>query len=181
MKKTVSLVLALIMLMSVMSFAAAEEPFVISVMLPDFYTDVEFVTEGNPILDYIQEKTGVKLDIQFQANSAYGDILSTTLATPDDMPMLISFTGRDNTFIQNVAAFWDLTDYLKDAESYPELATEGAQKVYANTAVDGRVYGIFRSRANPRAGIYYRSDIAAKVGITTVSYTHLTLPTMAVV
>ena len=166
MKKTVSLVLALIMLFAVMSFATAEEPFVISVMLPDFYTDVEFVKEGNPILDYIQEKTGVKLDIQFQANSAYGDILSTTLATPDDMPMLISFTGRDNTFIQNVAAFWDLTDYVKDAESYPELACEGAQKVYANTAVDGRVYGIFRSRANPRAGIYYRSDIAAKVGIT---------------
>jgi len=166
MKKILALVLAAIMALSVMSFASAEEPFVLTVMLPDFFTDVEFVKEGNPILDYIQEKTGVKLDIQFQANSSYGDILSTTLATPADMPMVISFPGRDNTYIQNVSAFWDLTDYVTDTENYPNLSAPGADIVYKNSAVNGRVYGIFRSRAYPRAGIYYRSDIAAKVGIT---------------
>ena len=99
MKKLLALVLAAIMALSVMSFAGAEEPFVLSVLLPDFYTAVDFVREGNPILDYIQEQTGVKLDIQFQANSSYGDILATTLATPDSMPNLISFSGRDNTFV----------------------------------------------------------------------------------
>lgn len=166
MKKILSLVLALMMALSMLSFAVAEEPLTISVMLPDFYTDVDFVTEGNPILDYIQEQTGVKLDIQFQANSSYGDILATTLATPKDMPDIISFPSRDNTFIQNVAAYWDLTDYVADAENYPNLAAPGAMGVYKNSAVDGRVYGIFRSRAYPRAGIYYRSDIAEKVGIT---------------
>lgn len=166
MKKFLSLVLAAIMMLSVMSFAAAEEPFVISVMLPDFYTDVEFVKEGNPILEYIEQQTGVKLDIRFQANSSYGDILSTTLADPASMPMIISFPGVDNTFKQNVKAFWDLTDMVSDAENYPNLAAPGAATVYANTAVDGRVYGIFRSRAYPRAGIYYRSDIAAAMGIT---------------
>lgn len=166
MKKILSLVLVAMLALSVVSFTSAEEPFVISVMLPDFFTDIEFVKEGNPILDYIQEKTGVKLDVQFQANSTYGDILSTTLATPDSMPMVISFAGRDNTYIKNVAAFWDLTEMVKDAENYPNLATEAAQIVYANSSVDGHVYGIFRSRAYPRAGIYYRSDIAAKMGIT---------------
>ena len=166
MKKLLALVLAAIMALSVMSFAAAEEPFVLSVMLPDFYTDVEFVREGNPILDYIEAQTGVKLDIQFQANSSYGDILSTTLATPESMPNLISFSGRDNTFVQNVNAFWDLTPYVTDTANYPWLACEASQNVHMSTAVDGKVYGVFRSRAFPRAGIYYRSDIAAKVGIT---------------
>lgn len=167
MKKLLSLAMALVMALSMMSFAAAEaEPFVITVMLPDFFTDITFVTEGNPILDYIQEKTGVKLDIQFQANSEYSTTLGTTLASPKDMPMLISFTGRDNTFIESVDALWDLTDYVADAEKYPNLAAPGSAAVYKNTAVDGRVYGIFRSRAYPRAGIYYRSDIAAQMGIT---------------
>ena len=169
MKKLLALVLAAIMAFSVMSFAtaeAAEEPFVLSVMLPDFYTDVEFVREGNPLLDYIQEQTGVKLDIQLQANSSYGDILATTLATPDSMPNLISFPGRDNTFVQNVNAFWDLTPYVFDTETYPWLANEAGLNIHKSTAVDGKVYGVFRSRAFPRAGIYYRSDIAAQVGIT---------------
>lgn len=167
MKKFLSLVLAAVMALSMMSFAAAEEePFVITVMLPDFYTEVTVLKEGNPVLDYIQQQTGVKLDLQFQANSTYSDILSTTLGDPTNMPMVISFPGRDNIYIQNVAALWDLTDYVKDAESYPNLAAPGAANVYANSAVDGRVYGIFRSRAYPRAGIYYRSDIAAKMGIT---------------
>ena len=166
MKKLLALVLAAIMALSVMSFAGAEEPFVLSVMLPDFYTDVEFVREGNPLLDYIQEQTGVKLDIQLQANSSYGDILATTLATPDSMPNLISFSGRDNTFVQNVNAFWDLTPYVFDTENYPWLANEAGLNIPKATAVDGKVYGVFRSRAFPRAGIYYRSDIAAQVGIT---------------
>ena len=165
MKKILSMALALIMVFSMMSFASAEEPLTISIMLPDFFTDVEFVKEGNPIIEHIEQETGVKLDIQFQANSSYGDILSTTLATPDSMPMIISFPGRDNTYIQNVSAFWDLTDYVTDSENYPNLAAPGADIVYKNSAVDGRVYGLFRSRAYPRAGIYYRSDIAKAVGI----------------
>lgn len=168
MKKLLSLVLAAIMMLSVMSFAAAEEPLKLSVMLPDFYTDVEFVKdpEQNPILKAIEEATGVRLDIQFQANSSYGDILSTTLATPESMPNLISFASRDNTFVQNVNAFHDLTEYVMDTANYPWLANEAGLNIHKSTAVDGKVYGVFRSRAFPRAGIYYRSDIAAKVGIT---------------
>lgn len=168
MKKLLALAFAVMMALSVMSFAAAEEPFTISVMLPDMNAEVEFNATDNPVLKYIEEKTGVRLDIHFAANSTYGDSLSTTLATPKDMPMLISFPSRDNVFVQNAqaGAFWDLTDYVFDTASYPYLAHENAVQVYKNSAVDGHVMGIFRSRAYPRAGIYYRSDIAAKVGIT---------------
>ncbi len=165
MKKFLSLLLAVMMLMSMMSFAVAEEPFVLTVMLPDFYTDKGFEVENNPVLDYIEEKTGVRLDIQWIANSAYGDQTSYTLADPSNMPMVMVLTGARDPLVVNSArqgAFWDITDMIKD---YEWLA-KGSEGIYDNISVDGRLYGIYRSRAQARGGIYYRSDIAAKMGIT---------------
>lgn len=172
MKKLLALILAAVMLFSVMSFAVAEEEsndelFRLSVMLPDFYSDKEWMTyeDGNPVLQEIAEKTGVILDIQWIANSVYGDNLSYTLANPDDMPMLMVFTGaRDPIVIQNAraGAFWDLTDLIP---SYENLAA-GAQAIYDGISIDGRVYGIYRARNMARAGIYYRADVAAELGIT---------------
>ena len=165
MKKLLSVLLALAMLFT-MSFAVAEEdPFVITVMLPDFYTDYDFLVEGNPVLDFITAETGVKLDIQWVANSAYGDMTSLTLADPENMPMVMALTGaRDAVVIDSAraGAFWDLTDLIPQ---YEWLAA-GSEGVYNNISVDGSIYGIYRSRAYPRAGIYYRTDIAAEMGIT---------------
>ena len=65
MKKLVSLFLALAMVLSMASFAAAEEPFVITVMLPDHNVDVDFQAENNPILEAIEKATGVKLNWKY--------------------------------------------------------------------------------------------------------------------
>ncbi len=164
MKKLVSLFLALVMMLSVMSFAAAEEPFVLTVMLPDFYPTVDFQAEDNPVLKAIEEATGVRLDIKWTANSTYGDALNTTM-TDEVLPNLIVMTdGRGTTMINNAraGAFHDLTDYVKDTATYPNLA--GSEGVYNNISIDGRIYGVYRTRAYPRAGIYYRTDIAKEMG-----------------
>ena len=79
MKKLLSVVLALFLALGMMSFAAADEPFEITVMVPEFTLDVDYVEEGNPILAKIEELTGVKLKMQFVSNEGYGDIVSTTL------------------------------------------------------------------------------------------------------
>ena len=171
MKKLVSLFLALVMMLSVMSFASAEEPFTITVLLPDMYATVDFQSEDNPVLKAIEEVAGVKLDITWAANSTYGDTINTTLADKE-MPMLMVLTdARGNNTINSAraGAFWDLTDFVKDAENYPNLA--GDASIYNNISIDGRIYGIYRTRAYPRAGIYYRSDIAAQAGITKVPET----------
>ena len=165
MKKLVTLILALAMIFSVMSFASADEPFEITIMLPEFPADLDFVHENNPVLQKIEELTGVKLVLQFSPNSTYGDALSTTLAD-NNPPMLLVATDARNPGVIDSAragAFWDLTEAIKDAENYPYLAA-GNPGVYNNIAVDGHVYGIYRSRAFPRGGIYYRLDIAKEVG-----------------
>ena len=172
MKKLAALFLAMVMVLSMASFAAAEEPFEITVLLPQFPTDIDFTAENNPILQAIEEKTGVKLNILWGANSTYGDILNTTLADKNP-PMLIAATDARAPIIVNSAragAFWDLTDAVNDAENYPYLAA-GADSVYSNISVDGRVFGIYRSRAYPRGGIYYRLDIAKELGIDKVPET----------
>lgn len=164
MKKLLSMLLALVMLMSVMSFASAEEPLTVTVMLPDFYTDVDFVVEDNPVLAKIEEATGIKLDIQWIANSAYPDQTSYTLADPANLPMVMVLQGARDPIVVNSArqgAFWDITDMIGD---YPNL--KGSEGVWNNIKIDGRIYSIYRQRAQARAGIYYRSDIAAKMGIT---------------
>ena len=171
MKKIVSLFLCLAMVLSVMSFAAAEakEDMTLTVMLPDFYSDAEWVTleDGNPVLQAIYEATGVKLDITWVPNSGYGEMTSLTLNDTKNMPEVMVIQGpRDPITISSARAgsFWDLTDYI---ENYTYLS-QGPQSTYHNTSIDGRIYGIFRARAYARAGIYYRNDYAAQAGIEAV-------------
>lgn len=165
MKKSLAILMAAVMLLSMISIAAAEEPYVITVMLPDFYTESEYQRDDNPVLKAIEEKAGVKLDITWVANSAYKDQTSVVMADPDNMPMMMVMQGPREAITINSAragAFWDLTDYIGQFEN---LAA-GSKSIYDNIAVDGRLYGIYRPRVTARGGIYYRKDIAAQVGIT---------------
>ena len=183
MKKLVALLMALAMLLSFAGFAESDEPFVITVMLPDHNVDVDFQHEDNPVLKAIEEASGVRLQIIFAANSTYGDTLNTTMTDPSEkQPMIVRMTdARGTTMINNAraGAFWDLTEYVNDPVNYPNLV--GNAGVYSNISIDGRVYGIYCSRAYPRAGIYYRKDIAAECGITEIPETieELTELTMA--
>ena len=144
MKKILSLFLCLAMILSVMSFAAAED-LTLNVMLPDFYSDSDWVTleDGNPVLQAIYEKTGVKLNITWVPNSGYGEQTTLTLADVNNLPDVMVMQGpRDAIMISSAraGAFWDLTDYVADAANYPNLAA-GQQSTYDNTAIDGRIFG----------------------------------------
>ena len=141
MKKILSLVLALAMLFSFASFASAEskEEMTIKIMLPDFNSQYDWVTleDGNPILQAIYDATGVKMDINWVADSAYGEMTSLTLADPSNMPEVMVMQGpRDAIMISSAraGAFWDLTDLIAD---YPNLAA-GQQTIYDNISIDGR-------------------------------------------
>ncbi|MBQ6715270.1 MAG: hypothetical protein IJN21_01980, partial [Clostridia bacterium] len=137
MKKLVALLMALAMLLSFASFAESEEPFVITVMLPDHNVDVDFQHEDNPVLKAIEEASGVRLQIIFAANSTYGDTLNTTMTDPSEkQPMIVRMTdARGTTMINNAraGAFWDLTEYVNDPVNYPNLV--GNAGVYSNISI----------------------------------------------
>ncbi|MBQ7488022.1 MAG: extracellular solute-binding protein [Clostridia bacterium] len=169
MQKIVGCLLCLLLLVTTAGFAAADEDMTLNVMLPDFYSDSDWVTleEGNPVLQAIYEATGVRLNITWVPNSGYPERTSLAMADAKNMPEVMVIQGpRDAITISSAraGAFWDLTDYI---DQY-EYLSQGQKSAYDNTAVDGRIYGIYRARAYARAGIYYRNDYAAMAGIETV-------------
>ena len=165
MKKLLALALALVLSLGVVSFAAAEEPFEITVMLPQFPTTNDFDPDNNPVLDKIEELSGVRLKITWAPNSEYETLFSSMLADKNPPMVVVAQDARAATVLASArkGAFWDLTDFIADAENYPYLA-QGNAGIYNNISVDGRVYGIFRTRDFPRGGAYYRVDIAKEMG-----------------
>ena len=99
-----------------------------------------------------------------------GEKFGLTLMDKDNMPMILTAT---KTLDQNAnaadaakrGAFWDLTEYLQDSESYPNLS-QISPDVLKGLTVDGQIIGIPRSRAIGRNGLGYRTDWAEAVGIT---------------
>ena len=74
--------------------------------------------------------------------------------------------SRSSSVIQNSRAgtFWDVTDKLTDAEKFPNLA-QTDPTVNHNTSIDGKVYGVYRSRELGRAGVSIRKDWLDKLGL----------------
>ena len=164
MRKLLALILAVVLVCPLGIAAAQEAPFEISIMLPSFYSET-FQTVDNPVVKAIEAATNTKLTINFIPNASYVELTGVTLADKDKMPMLMVIQGPQDSVTVNAAragAFWDITDYIKD---YPNLAA-GSSLAYDNIKVDGRLYGIYRQRPIARNGILYRSDVAAKLGIT---------------
>lgn len=148
--------------------AEAAGPAEISFMAPSFYgTDLNNEHSDEVIQKY-EEYTGVKVNWKFEANDTYEEKLGLTLMDKDNMPMVIAISG--SAMPANIidaakrGAFWDLTEYLTDAESYPNLAQSNPD-VSSAFQVDGQQIGIYRARALGRFGFAYRTDWAENLGL----------------
>lgn len=101
------------------------------------------------------------------ASDTYTEKLGLTLLDKDNMPMIITVNGPVNSTIVQAAkagAFWDLSDYMFDAEKYPNLA-QANKDVLEQVTIDGQIIGIYRARPIGRNGFGYRADWAEKLGI----------------
>ena len=101
------------------------------------------------------------------ANDVYTEKMGLALLNKDNMPMIMTVnSGVNSTIVQaaNAGAFWDLTDYLFDAEKYPNLA-QANKDVSKQLTVNGQLIGIYRSRPIGRYGFGYRQDWAEKLGL----------------
>ena len=163
MRKILSALLVLMLLVPA-AFAVAEDaPYEINILMPTFYAET-FQAENNPVLQAMEAATNTKLTITFVPDATYPEAISTALMDADTMPQLIIFKGVQDPIVVDSAragAFWDLTDYIADTE----YLKDGSEVVYNNIKIDGRLYGIYRSRPLARNGIIYRKDWAEELGL----------------
>lgn len=140
----------------------------ITFMLPSFYgTDLKN-DKSDEVIQRYEDHTGVHVNWQWEANDTYKEKLGLTLMDKDNMPMVLTCSGDLTANVVDAArkgAFWDLTDFLQDQESFPNLSQANPEVLKALT-VDGKIIGIYRARPIGRFGFSYRTDWAEAVGIT---------------
>ena len=154
MKKILSLMLALALILGVASFSSAEEePMVITVFGQDIGTGEATLTneEGYfPSWAALEEKFNV--DFQFNVSSSYGDTIGTRLAAGSNLEDIfnIGYNGLRQYVAEGL--FKDLTDLI--AEYAPNLSAfyEENPSGRSYNCVDGRQYAISESE-------YYFKDL----------------------
>lgn len=139
---------------------------VISLMAVDYEGSPLTGEHAEAVVKQMEEHTNTKVNYTFVPNDSYEDKLSLTLASPEDMPMIIS-VGTLNGVITSAAeagAFWDLSEFIKDSSKYPNLA-QSNDSVNNSLTVDGKLIGVYKARAIGRYGMGYRQDWADKLGL----------------
>jgi len=138
----------------------------ISMMTFDFEGSPLSGEHAEEVIKQMEEHTNTEVDFSWVPSDSYEDKLSLTLASGNDMPMIIA-VGSMTAAITSAAeagAFWDLNDYMFDAEKYPNLS-QANENVNQSLTVNGDLIGVYRARAIGRNGMGYRADWAEKLGI----------------
>lgn len=136
--------------------AAASEPLKLSIMLP-YYT-AEAPSRDAEVLKKLQETTNTKIEVNWVPFASYNDKLNVMLASSSDLPTAITVLETKLPAIMNSVKanqFWEVGPYIKD---YPNLNKRMDPGVITNASVDGKLYGLFRSRALARSGFLIRQD-----------------------
>ena len=120
------------------------------------------VPDDNVLVKSLEDYVNYDIEWTWILDADYTDKISTMIAG-GTLPEIVLLKNLDSNTIQNcrAGAFWDLTDYLKDYENLSKIN----ETILNNTMIDGRVYGIPRTRALMRDGIVYRQDWLSNVGL----------------
>ncbi|MCY9668105.1 extracellular solute-binding protein [Paenibacillus alginolyticus] len=140
--------------------AVAQEPMNISIMLPNFKP--AFPKDDGPVAKEIEKLTNTDIHFEWVPNNTYPDKFNITLAS-GKLPMVMVVQEKNASFINAArsGAFWEVGPYMKD---YPNLS-KANPIVNNNISIDGKIYGIYRSRPLGRNGIVYRKDWLENVGL----------------
>lgn len=147
--------------------AASEEKTTITMMVTDYEGSPLTGDYADEVIQKMEDYTNTQVEFTWVANDSYEDKLSLTLASPDDMPMIISVPDMSAAVVRaaEAGAFWDLTDYMFDSEKYPNLS-QANEEVSNSLKVDGQLIGIYKARDIGRNGMGYREDWAESLGLS---------------
>lgn len=139
----------------------SEEPLALTLMLPIFKTN--YPKDGSPVAAELEQRTGTKIHFEWVPNASYADKFNITLASGKLPDIIYVGDVKGASFVSAVksGAFWEVGPYLED---YPNLS-QANPVVLANSAIEGKNYGIYRSRALGRNGMAYRKDWLDKLGL----------------
>lgn len=123
---------------------------------------------GNPVGDdnervlALEEYTNYDIEFTWMLDADYNDKINSMMAG-GTLPEITLLKSLSSSVIQNcrAGAFWDLTDYLANYTNLSQIN----ETVLQNTAIDGKTYGIPRTRDLMRNGIVYRQDWLDAVGL----------------
>ena len=146
MRKLLALVLALMMVLSMASFAVAEEPITVTVFRGD---PGDQPTDDNKIYKLIEEEFGIKFEIEFLAGDL-DETLGTKIAG-EDYPDLFD-GGNSAEKIINAGALIDLMPYITE-EGTPNLYNHVKDLLPQLVNENGELFII------PNYGINYNAQI----------------------
>ena len=142
--------------------AASDEPYTITRLAP-FYQQEPPTTENNPVFDYVQEITGVNLEITWTPNGEAENKFNVMMAGNDMLMVMNGGNPASSNFIRmaDTGAFWDLTDIITD---YPLITEKLMSEVQvASSLTKGRRYCIPYATPDARIGMVYRQDWVEKL------------------
>lgn len=140
--------------------AKKEESKELTMMVPFIETDPP--SNDNIVQERLEEAIGKKLKITWVPNTLYADKMNVTLAS-DDIPQVMVIQGKDAGFVKSAenGAFWELSEYLGE---YPNLSKVNEEVLQASS-LNGKVYGIYRSRDLIRSTAIIRKDWLDNLGL----------------
>lgn len=138
----------------------AEGPFKITFMTHTFRDDP--MPNNSPVKQLLEQYTNTEIDIIWVSSKNYADRLDMILAS-GDLPMILYIPSKSASFVNAARnnVFWEIGKYL---QNYNNLK-QANKDILRNISVDGKIYGIYRSRNLGRYGIIYRKDWLRNVGI----------------
>lgn len=134
----------------------------VTVFVPSFSTEPP--KDESPALKAIEDYTDTNISMEWVPNSNIMDKFNITLAS-GDLPHVMYIPNKTPSFVSAVedGAFWELGPYLKD---YDNLS-QANEIVLNNSSVNGKIYGVYRSRELGRNGVIIRKDWLENVGLET--------------
>lgn len=167
MKKLLSLVLAIALLMGVCAFtASAEEDRPTLRMLQRL--NAAYVIDGNPVIDAWEDILGFNLDIEAPPISSYNDRRNVIMAS-GDLPDIIYVGDTGTNYVRwaTDGLLLDLTEYFNE-ETLPhpyKVLTEDELYSVRIPSLDNHIYSLPRVQTKPWDCIIYRADWLEKLGL----------------
>ncbi len=132
---------------------------VITIMVP-----LHFPQEPAPaLIEQIEKLTGAKLQIDWVRNEIYSDKMNAAL-TMNSLKKATFVKYTDYIVLRSAVRsgmFWEIGPYLDD---YPNLRRLNAN-ILDQTAVDGKLYGLYTERPSSRQGLIVREDWLDNLGL----------------